>query len=84
MKRITFILSVFALVLLSLVELSFIIILIVGFIFNGANNVNLAALAPVTVMLYFIWFKLYDVVEHTYDEYKKEEEEPKDIDFYNC
>ena len=79
MKRITFILSVSTLVLLSLVELSFIIILIVGFIFNGANNVNIAALAPTTIILYFVWIKLYHIVEHTYYEYKKEEE--TNIDF---
>lgn len=79
MKRITFILAVSALVLLSLVELSFIIILIVGFIFNGASNVNLAALAPTTIILYFIWIKLYHIVERSYEAYKKEEE--TNIDF---
>lgn len=79
MKRITFILAVSGLVLLSLVELSFIIILIVGFIFNGANNINLAALAPTTIILYFIWIKLYHIVEHSYEAYKKEEE--TNIDF---
>lgn len=72
MKRITFILAVSALVLLSLVELIFITILIVGFIFNGASNVNIAALAPTTIILYFVWLKLYYVVERSYEAYKKE------------